>query len=201
MTNRRLISINEDFITEEEHLCFLELAKTLTEKDLWGKDVQPDSLWYDRYFFLNELPYTENGFGSTFDRKIFSKALEIRKRIQNAIVDFMKIDAPIYADCLQLNRWRPGDKQDPHADGEMAGEEKHPYPRREYGSILYLNNEYEGGNLYFPQYDLELEPKPRMLGFFPGTLDYLHGVREITNGTRYTLSAFWTTDIRHSDGM
>ena len=34
--------------------------------------------------------------------------------------------------------------------------------------------------------------KPNTLVFFPGTLEYLHGVKEITGGVRYTLTSFWT---------
>jgi hypothetical protein len=30
--------------------------------------------------------------------------------------------------------------------------------------------------------------------FFPGTLTFLHGVRPITSGARYTLTLFWTYD-------
>ena len=201
MTNRRLISINEDFITEEEQTVLLELAKSLTEKDGWGKGVPKDSLWYDRYFHLNDLAYPTDGFGRDSERAILDVALKIRKRVNKSIVDFMGLEKPIYADCLQLNRWRIGDIQPPHADGLNENGEEHPYPWREYGSIIYLNEEYEGGNLYFPQHEIEVRPKPRMLGFFPGTLEYLHGVKEITSGIRYTLSSFWTTDPYRSDGM
>jgi hypothetical protein len=32
---------------------------------------------------------------------------------------------------------------------------------------------------------------------FPGTLDYLHGVRPVTHGMRHTLASFLTFDQAH----
>jgi hypothetical protein len=191
--NESLISINEEFISEEEHFSLLNIAIRLTENNLWTKNSK-DALWSDRFFNLIYLNYEEYGFGLKEDKEIYLKVLAIRQRIKNKIIEFMGLDHEIYADSLQLNRWRPGDLQMPHADGEMEDGSEHPFAWREYGCVLYLNNEYEGGNIYFPQWDIEMKPKPRMLAFFPGTLDYMHGVMPITSGMRYTLSSFWSSD-------
>lgn len=57
--------------------------------------------------------------------------------------------------------------------------------------ITYLNDNYNGGILYFPDQDVHIQPKPGMLVMFPGNLHFLHGVTEIFNNTRYTIS-LWT---------
>jgi hypothetical protein len=44
----------------------------------------------------------------------------------------------------------------------------------------------------------QLKPKQNTLVFFPGTLEFLHGVKPITNGVRYTLTSFWTYDKQQS---
>ena len=57
--------------------------------------------------------------------------------------------------------------------------------------ITYLNDNYDGGILYFPDQDVHIQPRPGMLVMFPGNLHFLHGVTEISNNTRYTVS-LWT---------
>jgi hypothetical protein len=65
----------------------------------------------------------------------------------------------------------------------------YPYLWSGHLSILaYLNDDYEGGELYFPELDWGVRPKKKMLIMFPGSLHYVHGVAEIKSGTRYTLS-------------
>jgi|SaaInl59LU_5_DNA_1037362.scaffolds.fasta_scaffold01273_5 hypothetical protein len=58
-------------------------------------------------------------------------------------------------------------------------------------SLLYLNDDYEGGELYFPNQDLEISPKGRSLLIFNGGGDNMHGVKRISSGYRYVLVAFW----------
>lgn len=66
---------------------------------------------------------------------------------------------------------------------------RYPYLWSGHLSILaYLNDDYEGGELYFPDLDYSIKPKKGMLILFPGSLHYQHGVTPVTSGTRYTLS-------------
>jgi predicted 2-oxoglutarate/Fe(II)-dependent dioxygenase YbiX len=60
--------------------------------------------------------------------------------------------------------------------------------------VIYLNDDYEGGEIYFPNLSLELKPLPGTLITFPGTLRYLHGVRRVTGGMRHTIASFITFD-------
>ena len=48
---------------------------------------------------------------------------------------------------------------------------------------IYVNNDFEGGLLYFPQYDITIEHTPGQLVWFPGSHEYVHGVHEITGGS------------------
>jgi hypothetical protein len=105
-----------------------------------------------------------------------------------------------------LRNWHPGEKQDPHSDCEaifsrnqhdgelvMAPINNFSSIFIEYAALTYLNDEYEGGEIYFPDYDLEVKPLPGELIFFPGTQHYMHGVREVVSGNRYALMTFFTT--------
>jgi hypothetical protein len=58
-------------------------------------------------------------------------------------------------------------------------------------AALFLNDNYEGGELYFPDLEITLKPKSGTLVFFPGYYTK-HGVNEVTSGTRVnTLSHFF----------
>jgi len=59
-----------------------------------------------------------------------------------------------------------------------------------YGLVLYLNDDYDGGELYYPKLEIEYKPKCGDLVIHPGTEEYTHGVRDIYNGTRYAITIF-----------
>jgi hypothetical protein len=95
-----------------------------------------------------------------------------------------------------IRKWFPGEYQDIHADGETAGGWPGYNYIVDYGSIIYLNEEYEGGELFFPKYNIHIKPKAGTLIFFPSTNMYAHGVTEVTSGVRYTSPHFWTP-VKH----
>jgi len=57
-------------------------------------------------------------------------------------------------------------------------------------SLIYINDNYDGGELYFPDRNINIKPKPRTLIMFPGNDNYLHGVSKNKNATRFNLSLF-----------
>ena len=57
--------------------------------------------------------------------------------------------------------------------------------------LLYINDDYVGGELYFPEYELEIKPKAKTLITFPATDDYLHGTRKVVSGSdRFVIATF-----------
>jgi hypothetical protein len=57
--------------------------------------------------------------------------------------------------------------------------------------IVYLNDDFEGGELIFPQHNITIVPEKGMLVMFPGNLNFVHEVKEVTAGERKTIS-LWT---------
>jgi predicted 2-oxoglutarate/Fe(II)-dependent dioxygenase YbiX len=100
-------------------------------------------------------------------------------------------------------KWDVGGFAAPHSDNSDFDGAPNPFEINKYVGILYLNGDYEGGNLYFvdDNYDhtkgnedeVKLEFKPTACSWvvFPGGVENIHGVREITKGTRYTMVSFW----------
>lgn len=78
-----------------------------------------------------------------------------------------------------LTKWSKGDAMQPHVDTDA---QKHQH----IVCMYYINDDYDGGELVFPDYDLKIKPKLNSLIMFPGNENYLHGVLEVSKGHRYT---------------
>jgi predicted 2-oxoglutarate/Fe(II)-dependent dioxygenase YbiX len=54
-------------------------------------------------------------------------------------------------------------------------------------SILYLNDNYEGGELEFVHMGIKIKPQAGMLLLFPSSYPYTHIAHPVTKGTKYAL--------------
>lgn len=64
----------------------------------------------------------------------------------------------------------------------------------EYSALLYLSEhgeDFTGGEILFPQHDLEILPERGMLVFFKGDHYHLHQVNVVTSGQRNTVVLFY----------
>jgi hypothetical protein len=64
--------------------------------------------------------------------------------------------------------------------------------------LIYLNDNYEGGEIVFPKQDLTIKPKSGMLIAFPGNIMYPHLVQPSYGDLRYALS-LWTRVSAYGD--
>lgn len=87
----------------------------------------------------------------------------------------------------ELVKWNPGSSLDEHMDGPG----RIPPPDLTIGGLVYLNDDYDGGELTFPEYGVTIKPVAGDLVFFP--CHFLHKVETITGDKyRYTLPLFYT---------
>lgn len=182
------VGIKEEFISVNEQNALLEYVKS--EKAAWETYLPEDNVWYARMINPSGMP-----------PEIVQIMGWIRERAAETIKADYEITDPVYADTLQLVRWRVGDQQAPHADCEEPDGRPNPFPWRAFASIIYLNDDYEGGEIHFPTLGLRPKLKPRMLAYFPSTRDYLHGVTRVNAGVRYTHSCFYTFDQSRHDQL
>jgi predicted 2-oxoglutarate/Fe(II)-dependent dioxygenase YbiX len=87
----------------------------------------------------------------------------------------------------------------PHCDGESLWKPPGNEPLiwrkstdRDLSTVLFLNDEFEGGDFVFPELKVRVRPEPGMLVCFPSTHEYLHGVEPVTKGTRYSIVNWMT---------
>lgn len=91
-------------------------------------------------------------------------------------------------------RWFAGIEQRPHADKQMLDGSPNPFPTYDLNSLFYYNDDFVGGELYYPQHDIEIKPEPGLAVLHPGDVNYLHGVRMVVSGERYTTPAFYSIE-------
>ena len=67
----------------------------------------------------------------------------------------------LYPDHTDIVTWRSGMELKPHVDNMHINNPnlKHDNPYRDYSSIVYLNDDYEGGNTIFPKQNYKTIPK------------------------------------------
>ena len=56
--------------------------------------------------------------------------------------------------------------------------------------LYYLNDDYEGGELEFANFDGLIKPKKGDIIIFPSSFAYKHRVRKVTKGVRYVIADF-----------
>ena len=64
---------------------------------------------------------------------------------------------------------------------------------RDVSFLFYLNSEFGGGELEFPELGLTIKPKKGMMIAFPSYKEYVHKVHPVTWGHRYTLVSWVAT--------
>ncbi len=70
---------------------------------------------------------------------------------------------------------------------------------RDVSFLFYLNSEFGGGELEFPELGLTIKPKKGMMIVFPSYKEYVHKVHPVTWGHRYTLVSWVGTQQKLYD--
>jgi hypothetical protein len=182
----------ENFMTQKEIEFLEESAKSLTIWDVTETHVnQNGTVVYDSDYWKDRVATQ-----STLDKNNPSISPVINglfQRLKPIVEDFYKVKAiPTRAAIV---KWLPGQFQKPHADKELhEGPDAglpNDFPNYDLSSLFYLNDDYEGGELYFPNQGVKFKPKKGAAYFFPGDMQYIHGVTEVKSGVRYTCPFFW----------
>ena len=58
-------------------------------------------------------------------------------------------------------------------------------------TVAYLNDDYVGGEIYFPQVDIEIKPEAGSIVFFPSNFVFTHTVKPIIKGFRYAVPQWY----------
>ena len=83
-------------------------------------------------------------------------------------------------DSYTLLKYGKGQKFVNHIDD-------HPSYHRRVSTVYYLNDNYTGGEINFPRFNINFKPKANQMILFPSTYVYNHSVSPVIEGERYAI--------------
>ena len=138
---------------------------------------------------MNSIDLLKNGH-KEFQKELYVNAIAIGSFLQNYYkinLNFLSVYPPFFRNT-PLNH-----KTNIHADNEtLNGRAKQGCEDFDISAVLYFNENFIGGELYFPNQKLKIFPKSGSFVAFPGDARYAHGVLPITEGVRYSASMWFS---------
>lgn len=97
---------------------------------------------------------------------------------------------PQWFETPHLLRYGPGGKYDIHSDAEHFDSQSRQFYRfidRDFSMLIYLNDDFVGGELNFPWLNFQYKPVVGDLVFFPSNHIFTHESLPIISGKKYAL--------------
>ncbi len=120
----------------------------------------------------------------------YPEVLKVVDILQDALIACVryyseKYEVPIAMDeGFTLLKYQIGEEYKPHID---CGPSK-PMSDRTISIVGYLNpGEYSGGETYFNNFDISVNPQQTGFVLFPSNYAYIHQAKPVTSGTKYSI--------------
>jgi hypothetical protein len=167
-------------------------SKIIHKKSFMPKDVAEKVYHYAKSvdsdfteFGNAEKEFTVfTGKSSTSASEIFSLLNDYGQKVYSLVKE--SYDGPFQdydPGRTHIARFEPGSKMHEHFDSSRPND---------IATLLYINDDYLGGEIYFPELDISIKPEAGDLVCFPDNPDFIHGVKEITGFVRYTAPRWFT---------
>jgi len=157
----------------------------------------PEDLWKFEYIQKNGIleldKNTRNTLAFNVPRKVnedSSDTLNILCNNLNVLLGGVEKDycsqynvALRSKDPYKILKYEVGGKFDLHMDDGGANFKR-------ISTIFYLNDNYEGGELHFKNFDVKIKPESGDMVVFPSSYVFSHFVTEVTKGTRYSIASW-----------
>lgn len=178
-----VISHNETLIDDiEEGLASL------------SKKWVPASVKEGEYSKINTTTRDVNSFGIPYSGKILDDFTNAHSSFDSELNNiFFKNFDPIeknyqsafgistqWHDSYGILKYGVGQKFTNHIDD-------HPDYHRRISTVYYMNDNYSGGEISFPRFNITFKPKANQMIIFPSTYVYNHSVSPVLEGTRYAV--------------
>lgn len=172
------IYLYRNFLTPERCKDYINFFES--NQQLWGETSSQDAYgmpFKSPFMFDSNIPISKNDIDFIED-------------------SFVNITAeshgvPIYLNELHAARWGVGSSGGYHADDSDLDGNDNGGTHNVFSTILYLNNDYIGGEVYFKNQDISLKLDPGSVLSFRGNLNNVHKINEVLEGTRYNIISFF----------
>ncbi len=89
------------------------------------------------------------------------------------------LDYKLDTENITVKKWQVGSNMGPHADGYDGN------TNLAFSLVAYINDDYEGGEINFPDHNITIKPKKGSLIIFPSQVPFVHEVKTVISGDRY----------------
>lgn len=169
----------ENFMPEKEYLILRDYVE---RTDAWQKNS--NKLWNLRCVNTFNIDISE--------KEVLKSIKNMHLQVKKEIEENLSPTGELHAGMIQFQRTFTTEFDNPpHSDSTGNNGEDNGTGHRKFSCLLYLNDNFKGGNLWFPKQNTEIIPEPNKLVLFPATFEYMHGVKQVTSGVRYSILEFW----------
>lgn len=123
----------------------------------------------------NDFPYPGSAFNAILSNLFFDNFDRLEKDYINTYGSIIE-----WHDSYGILKYGKGQKFINHIDDSPAA-------TRRISTVYYLNDNYSGGEINFPRFDVSLKPKANQMIVFPSSFVYNHSVDPVIEGTRYAV--------------
>ena len=142
----------------------------------------------NRLDLIDQSKYIRSGFTISDDELSTYLTTHIDAAIMLYINKSNKnISEYIARDSYALSSWKLGIALPPHIDTIKYPDKETHTPRSAINALVYLTDDYEGGEITFPELDMVIKPKAGSVVVFDA--DLMHGVNAVKSGMRKTLES------------
>lgn len=113
----------------------------------------------------------------------------IKNSVMECLADYCKktkSDIGFVPDYYTIQKYIPGTYMGPHVDSIDKTVDKFPTV----SIVVYLNDNYEGGNIVFPNQNLDIKPEAGSMIIFPSYEPYVHDPKPVISGYKYMSPVF-----------
>jgi len=181
----------KDFLTKEELDFIWNVINSVSQED-WEVEYMGNLKNFcmkkfgrddvENLVAEGKFEITQNWVDKNLNIKHHKEQNIFYKRLSDLIVDsFPELEL---SGLATIQRMQPEVELKSHVDQDTD-------PSIRYATIIYINDDYAEGELFFKNIDLKVRPKPRDLLFFPGDSKHEHGVKHVKDGPiRYVIVGF-----------
>lgn len=201
---KNLVAYNYDFEEITDELILIKNFLSQDELDfIWGVINKASQKDWEIEYMSNLANFCMEKFGRSdvdnlvaegkfeitenwADKNLNILSYEEQRRFYNRLNKIViESDSSLHlSGFATIQRMQPGVELKSHTD-------EHTDPSIRYATILYINDDYKDGELFFKNLGITLRPKPGEVLIFPGNEKYEHGVQHVGEGPiRYVLVGF-----------
>lgn len=126
-------------------------------------------------------------------------ALKVREILAEAVASYRtshQFLSPLEPTGAHLLRYGVGDHYLHHSDAYVVQNPGRGLQIRHVTSILYVNDDYLGGEIEFPKFNIRIKPSGGTVLIFPANFVYEHVAHPVMTGTKYVIVDFFAAYMK-----